>query len=69
MSVSITLEQGGYLVVHVDHEGTAPTSTSEPGLGSKILDEVCLSWDFTLNARGGASLRAVLPMQSALASA
>lgn len=69
VAISMTVEQERYLVVHVNDDGEVKTAESEPGLGSKILDEVCLSWDLTLNEEGGALLRAVLPVQRALVPA
>ena len=69
VAISMTVEQERYLVVRVDDDGEVSTETPEPGLGSKILDEVCLSWDLTLNEGGGASLRAVLPVQRVLVPA
>lgn len=66
VAISMTVEQERYLVVHVADNGEVADESPEPGLGSKILDEVCLSWELTLRDGGGASLRAVLPVQRAL---
>ena len=60
IDVSVTCDGDGLLQVHVADDGTRREGAGEPGLGSRMLDEVAFRWDREMGPQGtvlSASLR------------
>jgi hypothetical protein len=51
---------GDLLEIHVTDDGDGPSSVIVAGLGSQMLDEICLRWQLVRGFDGGSELIAVL---------
>jgi signal transduction histidine kinase len=60
--VSMVVAQDRSLVIEVQADGQISSNEPVPGLGSRILDDVCLEWQLEL-ADDTSKLRAVLPLE------
>lgn len=54
-------ERDDTLEVNVTNNGTPPASDSQPGLGTKFLDDVSVEWDFTVT-EDHVHLHALIPL-------
>lgn len=63
VTIELSLSQDRNIQVDVQNNGTAPKSDRAPGLGSRIFDAVCISYEIKRDESSGLTVfRAIIPL-------